>query len=249
MLEIFEDIYISEDLPVAYIKSVNTIVMSDIHIGYEEDMAKKGIFIPKVQLKRFLNIYKRAIETFHTNKIILNGDVKHIFETLGRQEKQELTTMFNQLKDDGIEVKLVKGNHDNFISIVTSKYDNIELVNELRYNNIIITHGHQEILPEEDKLYIIGHEHPRISIRDKLGFSRKFQCFLLAPLKNNSKVLILPAIGTYQAGNDISLIHSNYMSNLMRDYSILEEAKPFIVIEGQGIMEFPQLKLLKDLLL
>ncbi|MBP1357950.1 MAG: phosphoesterase, partial [Sulfolobus sp.] len=66
MLEIFEDIYISEDLPVAYIKSVNTIVMSDIHIGYEEDMAKKGIFIPKVQLKRFLNIYKRAIETFHT---------------------------------------------------------------------------------------------------------------------------------------------------------------------------------------
>ncbi|MCY0859490.1 MAG: metallophosphoesterase [Sulfolobaceae archaeon] len=249
MLELTEGIYVAEDLPVIYIKKINAIVMSDIHIGYEEDMARKGIFIPKIQLKRFLNIYKRAIEAFHTNKVILNGDVKHIFETLGRQEREELNEMFKELKEDGIDVKLVKGNHDNFISKVTSKFDNIELVNEIRDDNLIIIHGHQEIVPEENKLYIIGHEHPRISIRDKLGFSRKFQSFLLVPLRNNSQVLVLPSVGTYQAGNDVSLIHSNYMSTLMRDFSILEEAKPFIIIEGQGIMEFPQLKHLKDLIL
>ncbi|MCY0883855.1 MAG: phosphoesterase, partial [Acidianus infernus] len=62
-----------------------------------------------------------------------------------------------------------------------------------------------------------------------------------------SKALILPAIGSYQAGNDISLIHNNYMSPLIRNYGILEEAKPYVIIEGEGIMEFPKLELLKNI--
>ncbi|BFH74334.1 metallophosphoesterase [Sulfurisphaera javensis] len=249
MISLTEDIFIDEDLPVIYIKRLNSIVLSDVHIGYEEEMASKGIFIPKVQKKRFLTIFRRAREVFKTNKLIINGDLKHTFNRLTKQEKNELTEIFQELKDDGTEITIVKGNHDNYLSLVTEKFDNIKLVDSLTVDNLTIFHGHLNIPIEENKVYIIGHEHPRLGLRDKLGFIRRMQCFLVTPLKNNSKVIVLPAIGIYQAGNDISLIHSNYMSQIMREYSILEKAKPYVIIEKEGIMEFPELGLLKDILL
>ena len=249
MISLIDDIYIDEDLPVVYIKRLNSIVLADVHIGYEEEMASKGIFIPKVQKKRFLNIINRSIDIFKTNKIIINGDLKHSFSKLTRQEKTELTEIFQELKERGINTVVIKGNHDNYISLITEKFDNVDLVDSISIDNLVIFHGHTNIQLEENKIYIIGHEHPRLGLRDKLGFSRKLPCFLLAPLKNNSKALVLPAIGIYQAGNDISLNHSNYMSPLMREFSILEKAKPFVIIEKEGIMEFPELYLLKDIII
>ena len=60
MLEIAKGIYISEDLPVLYIKDADSIVLSDVHIGYEEEMSRKGIYIPKVQKKKFINIVNKS---------------------------------------------------------------------------------------------------------------------------------------------------------------------------------------------
>ncbi|QIW25352.1 metallophosphoesterase [Sulfolobus sp. S-194] len=249
MISLVDDIYIDEDLPVIYIRRFDSIILSDVHIGYEEEMASKGIFIPKVQKKRFLNIFNRAREVFKTNKLIINGDLKHSFSKLTKQEKTELNEIFRILKDEGTEITIIRGNHDNYLSLVTENYDNIKLVESLIVDNIVIFHGHTNIDVDENKIYIIGHEHPRLGLRDKLGFVRRMQCFLVTPLKNNSKVIVLPAIGIYQAGNDISLNHSNYMSPLMREYSILEKSKPYVIIEKEGIMEFPELGLLKDIML
>lgn len=249
MISLTEDIFIDEDLPVIYIKRLNSIVLSDVHIGYEEEMASKGIFIPKVQKKRFITILNRSREIFKTNKLIINGDLKHTFNKLTKQERIELNEIFQILKDEGVELTIVKGNHDNYISLATEKFDNIKLVDSLSVDNLTIFHGHTPIPIEEGKIYVIGHEHPRLALRDKLGFLRRMQCFLVSPLKNNSKVIVLPAVGIYQAGNDISLNHSNYMSNILREFSILEKAKPYVIIEKEGIMEFPELGLLKDILL
>ncbi|ACP35369.1 phosphoesterase [Sulfolobus islandicus Y.G.57.14] len=251
MLELTKGILIAEDLPALYVKHANSVVMSDVHIGYEEEMSRKGIYIPRIQKKRFLSITNRVFSVFNTKKLIVNGDFKHTFEKLTRQEKEELNEILKYLKDNGVEVIIVRGNHDNYISLVTEKFDNVRLVDELDLGEILITHGHKVIEPRNNTTYIIGHEHPRLSIRDKLGFSRKLQCFLSIPIKEreNSQIIVLPAIGIYQAGNDISLIHSNYMSNLIKEHAILEKAKPYVIIEGEGIMEFPELGLIKNILI
>ncbi|AWR98320.1 phosphoesterase [Acidianus sulfidivorans JP7] len=247
MIEIAEGVYIEGDLPVIYLKPLNSIVLSDVHIGYEEEMARKGIFLPRVQRKRFINIIDKSIEIFKTNNIIIDGDLKHIFNGLGKQEKDDLNYIFEYAKQKEINITIVKGNHDNYLSIVADKYD-INMVDEIKNQNYIIFHGHKNIDSiNEESIYIIGHEHPRISLRDKLGFARKLQCFLVVPLKNNSKVVVLPALGIYQSGNDVSLIHSNYMSPIIRNFGILEKAKPYVIIENEGIMEFPELNLLKNI--
>jgi len=248
MIELLNNFYIESDIPVAYSKVLNSIILSDVHIGFEEEMARKGIFLPRVQKKKFLDVVDKAVEVFKTNKIIINGDLKHRLDGIGRQEKKDLEDVLTILRDKGIELKLVKGNHDTYITIVTSKFDNVEVVESIEFDNVVITHGHKEIVPERGKLYVIGHEHPRISLKDRLGFARRFPCFFISPLRNDATLLVLPAVGGYQAGNDITFSHSAYMSNLMREYSILEEAKPYIIIEGEGIMELPKLKFLKDLI-
>jgi Predicted ICC-like phosphoesterases len=54
MLELTKGILIAEDLPALYVKHANSVVMSDVHIGYEEEMSRKGIYIPRIQKKDFL---------------------------------------------------------------------------------------------------------------------------------------------------------------------------------------------------
>ncbi|BBG23864.1 metallophosphoesterase [Sulfuracidifex tepidarius] len=250
MIEIAKSLFIESDLPVVYLKEIDAVVMSDVHIGYEQDMARKGIYIPKVQKKRFLSIYEKSINTFKVKKIIINGDFKHSFEKLTRQENEELSEIFKRTRDDGIEVKVVKGNHDNFISLVTEKFDNVELLEDMKLNDVVITHGHKNVEKSDGMTYILGHEHPRLSVRDKIGYVKRFQVFLKVPVKDSSSnIIVLPSVGTYQAGNDVTILHSGYMSPLIRNHGSLENARPYVIIEGEGIMEFPELKLLRKILI
>lgn len=246
-MEILPGVEIAEDLPAIYLRPLDAVVISDTHIGYEEDMASQGVFIPKVQKKKMTEAYSRALTVFKAKRLIINGDLKHTFSKLTKQEKDELSQIFTDLKEKGVEVIVVKGNHDNYVSLVTEKFD-VQLVEELRVDSFVLIHGHRGIEPEEGKIYIIGHEHPRISIRDRLGFKRKFKAFLTVPLKGNATILVLPSTGIYQPGNDISLVRANYLSPIIREYGILERAKPYIIVENEGIMEFPELGLISDLI-
>lgn len=242
------NIYIESDVPAVYYAGLDAIILSDVHIGFEEDMQRKKVYLPRVQKKRFLKIYRRALEVFKSKRLIVDGDMKHIFEKIGSQEREDLLEIFSALKEDGIDVKVVKGNHDNYITVVTDKFDNVELVDELIDGDILITHGHRPFKLSEGKVAVVGHEHPRISLRDRLGFNRKLQCFLDVPLRDGGRVLVLPAVGTYQAGNDVSLIHNNFLSPTLRNSAVLEDARPYVIIENQGIMEFPPMGALKDIL-
>jgi putative SbcD/Mre11-related phosphoesterase len=250
MIAISDSVFIDGDLPVLYLKRLDGIVMSDIHIGYEQDMAKRGIYIPNVQKKRFLSVYEKSLSTFNFKKLIINGDFKHTFEKLTKQEKDELSEILSRTREDGIEVKVIKGNHDNYISLVVEKFDNVELMDSMEVDNFMITHGHKTIEKKDDKTFILGHEHPRLSIRDRIGYVKRFQVFLTIPVRDSSsKIIVLPPVGTYQAGNDVTMFHSNYMSPLIRNYGSLENAKPYVIVEGEGIMEFPELKLLRKIII
>jgi len=61
-----------------------TLIISDIHIGYEEELNKKGILIPRLSFieigKRLEKIMKEVKGKIDT--IIINGDIKHEFGTI-----------------------------------------------------------------------------------------------------------------------------------------------------------------------
>lgn len=247
LVEILPGIEIAADLPAVYIKPANAVVISDTHIGYEDEMASQGVFIPRVQKKRMIEAYTKALNYFKTRKLVVNGDVKHSFSRLTKQEREELSQIFTDLKEKDVDVTIIRGNHDNYLAQLAEKFD-VRIEESLVFDNIVLYHGHTEVVPEKGKIYVIGHEHPRISIRDSLGFKRRFKAFLVVPLKEGATALVLPSTGIYQPGNDISLIRSNYLSPLIREHATLEKAKSYLIVEGEGIMEFPELELIKDLI-
>ncbi|MEM3979923.1 MAG: phosphoesterase, partial [Ignisphaera sp.] len=141
------------------------------------------------------------------------------------------------------------GNHDTYLLSICRKLG-IDVYDILWLDNILVVHGHQDIRDKKGfSLVIMGHEHPSIALKDPVaGHSTKFPCFLLAPLSRGGYVLVLPALGVYQSGTAISTYSESYLSPIMRSEADLDNARPFIIVEGEGVIELPRLELVEDLM-
>jgi len=250
-MELAENVVIAGSTPVIYIKSINAIVFADSHLGFEEEMARHGLYLPNYQLKKLLEVLNRVFREVKPKRIIIAGDVKHCFSSLSRQERYELSELFNYLTSITSEVIVVRGNHDNYLPLIARKY-NVEIIRDyIVEKGILITHGHKDMdLDNTDfRVLIMGHEHPSISLRDELGCTVKFSCYLVAPMiDSDRKVIVLPASGVYQSGTSITLDKSNYLSPIIKRYVDLENAKPYIIDEDLGVIELPELKAIQDLI-
>ncbi len=249
LFEIYDDIYAVGDLPAIYFKKFNALIIADIHLGFEEDMASKGIFLPRVQLRKSIEIIDKAQNMTRAAQLIIAGDVKHHFEKLGRREVRDLREFFEYVSRRFEKIIIVRGNHDTFMYSFSRKLG-IELYDKLWLNNVLLVHGHRELDKSDSfDIVIMGHEHPSISLKDPVtGYGIKIQCHLIVPLRRGGKALVLPAMGVYQSGTPISISREAYLSPIIRDEGILEEAKPYAIIEGEGIYELPKLSSITDLL-
>jgi len=242
---------IVSSLPAVYVRGINAIVVADLHLGFEEEAAQQGYFLPRIQLSRAREVLREAIDSTGADWVIIAGDVKHSFSRLLPSERRELKSLFEFLSSRSVKITVVRGNHDNYLVLVARDYS-VELVDELYVDGILIVHGHRKprgSYPERLKAVIMGHEHPSIRLRDKLGFIAKLPAFLSAPYPSlNTRLLVLPAVGQYQTGTTVSLSPETYLSPILREDVPLAEIKPYVLAEDLGVLEFPELGLLEDLL-
>ena len=52
-----------------YLKEEATLIFGDLHLGYEEYMHKKGIFVPKTQAKDIFNLIKKQLKLQNQKKL------------------------------------------------------------------------------------------------------------------------------------------------------------------------------------
>lgn len=250
-LELEPGVQVFAPLPCLYIKSVKALVFADAHLGFEEDMAGRGVFLPRVQLRGLISVLEEAFDTVDPARVIIVGDVKHKFDNLSRQEAREVGRLFEYLtKERGVEVHLVRGNHDNYIPTVARKYGVALHDTYLKVDRYLFIHGHTD-LPRDDNGYeivVMGHEHPSLVLRDEIGSVGKLQCFLSVPLRTGAKAVVLPAAGLYQTGTSVSLSKEAYLSPIIKEHAVLEEAKPIVFDKEVGVLEFPRLGSIADLL-
>ncbi len=242
MIEVTPGAEIVDALPALYIRKHKALVVADAHLGYEEEAARHGVFMPRFQLARFLNVLEQALDLVDADRVIIAGDLKHRFDGLGRLERKEVTRAINFIKERVRDVIVVRGNHDNYLPILKDRLG-FEIVEHLILGEYVIIHGHKP-LPSEarGKIVIMGHEHPSIAIRDSIGTVGKFPCFLRGILKDSkTRVVVLPAIGAYQTGSKVTLNPSTYLSPVLREEVVLEELEPIIVDEEIGVLELPRL--------
>jgi hypothetical protein len=243
-MKILDRVEIVEPYPAIWIKEIDSLVIADLHLGYEGIMAEEGIFIPKVQFEEELEMLEQIIEKVKASRIIIDGDVKHEFSETSYHEFIEVRDLFLFLKGRFKEVIVIKGNHDNFIIRVTKRYG-VKLYDHLLLKGFLFLHGHK--IPKNYSrikagYLIIGHEHPAIALFDEIGVKEKIDCFLYGDLKDGKMLIVLPAFSTLMLGSEVNLIpKEELLSPILRELARIEKLKVIGITRELGCLRFPEL--------
>jgi hypothetical protein len=219
-----------------YIKKHKTLVISDLHLGYEEAMNQRGVLVPKTQFKDVYEKLEKILKSIIVETVIITGDLKHEFGTIGDAERKNILSLIDMLLKDGKKVVLLKGNHDIMLPFIARKR-NIEIIESLKIEDILICHG-DEILPEaesqETRVIIMGHEHPAIGLREKAKYE-SYKCFLKGKFKNKI-LIVIPSFNPLTVGTDV--LRNNLLSPFLKQD--LNKFEAFIV-EKEKIYNFGKL--------
>jgi len=230
-----DDIELVDGLPIAYMKSIDAIACTDLHLGYEGVMAKRGVLIPKVNLKYILEALDRALKKTRASTVIINGDIKNEFSTVDIEEFYELYEFINFAKEKGVELILIKGNHDNFVERYKRPF-NLKVYNqEAKVGNYLFFHG--EELPSTIKdinLLIMGHEHPAVVIYDSIDRKVKLNCFLYGYYRRK-RLLVLPALNYFSSGNGVNIEpQENLLAPIFKEIDV-DNMKAIVIGHGETL--------------
>jgi len=63
----------------------DVLIISDIHIGYEEALNKRGMMVPRFQFKILRERIIKILKKYKPSLVIVNGDLKHEFGKISDQ--------------------------------------------------------------------------------------------------------------------------------------------------------------------
>src|SRR3989344_3350422 len=118
-----------------YLIKEKTLIISDIHIGFEESLNRQGILVPRIYFKEFLERLKNMLLD-DVEAVVINGDLKHEFAGMSSSEWQGSKDFFHIL--EGRKVFVIQGNHDPLLPYVLK---NVRILPFLRIEHILIAHG------------------------------------------------------------------------------------------------------------
>ena len=215
-----------------YLKKEKTLIISDIHLGYEEYLQQKGVMLPKQQIKEILQQLKLIFKKVQPRRIIINGDLKHEFGKVLRQEWKDVLRLIDFLFENCQELILIKGNHDVILGPIAEKR-NLKVVNEYQINDLLIIHG-DKLTKTKAKTIIIGHEHPSVTIREGSKFER-YKCFLKGKWKRK-ELIVMPSFNPLLEGTDI--VKEQLLSPFLTDVS---KFNVYVVSKGE-VFRFGKVK-------
>ncbi|MFB6075814.1 MAG: metallophosphoesterase [Candidatus Aenigmatarchaeota archaeon] len=243
-MKIFDRFEVVDCYPALYIPENKILVISDIHLGLEGIMSENGYYMPKFQFEEIENDLVDIFEKVNVSEIVINGDLKHMFSRSSKSEWKEVNKMLDFLKDKVEKITLIKGNHDNYLIYIAKKHD-VDLEDYIKRDDILITHGHRKFDVEDDVEYIIiGHDHPVLSLHDKVGVEETIPCFIYGECRNK-KIVMVPAFSKLSGGCRVNRIKYNedrVFSPVMRGCDINEFRAIGVEREEQLCLKFPKIK-------
>lgn len=210
-----------------FIEKLDLIVISDLQLGREEELRNKGHLIFDQELAKMKRRLFRIIKESGASRILINGDIKHEFARINKQEWDHILDLFDFISEKNIELILIKGNHDNMLEPIASK-KGYKLINYYYEDDFFFCHGDQLINCEEfdkSKFLIIGHEHPALKIDDGVR-SETAKCFLHGSF-NKKELFILPSFSEFTYGTNI--LNQNFLSPFIKN---IKKYAVYVLIEN-----------------
>ena len=146
------------------------LIVTDIHIGFENSMTANEIFIGKNStIDETIQELSEIIDATRSDSVVLLGDIKSSIKTISKNEWDEVPRFFEEIGKK-CEITLIPGNHDaNIQRLVPGNVSMISSTGMVE-DNILLTHGHtmpSENFSHVDKI-IMGHVHPVFFHKDSI---------------------------------------------------------------------------------
>lgn len=154
------------------------LVVGELHIGYETELYHSGVFLRSntgAMLKRLKDLIKET----GAKKLFIIGDLKHNYLDISWQERREVPKFLEELAG-ATEVHVIPGNHDGLIKELIPSGVKLHGQSGYKYKQFYLTHGHAwpgASVCQAETL-VMGHLHPAVEFRDKLGFRSVEYCWL-----------------------------------------------------------------------
>jgi len=183
------------------------LVISDLHLGSETDLIKKGITIDSNWIARDILKEIYELEALHSfNGIIILGDLKNSITHITKNEWETIPTFLKQLSLDK-EIFLIPGNHDGNIDLLVPESVSVSNSSGMIFGDILLIHGHT--LPEQTKSninkIIMGHIHPIFNNSNSVVHGKRLWIYLKIKkesifglkTKGTIEIIIVPTFNKY----------------------------------------------------
>jgi DNA ligase-associated metallophosphoesterase len=172
-----------------YWPAQEALVVSDLHLEKATYLTQFGSPLAPYDTLDTLHRLEALVARYKPRSLILLGDSFHdrgAWERLETKSRQQLVSIL-----DSVETcHLVEGNHD----LGLSKDGGLRFTDDVEIDGIVFRHEpNDSFLPQ-----IVGHFHPKIRV-NLHGHRLTGKGFAV-----NSKLLIMPAFGTFTGGLDIT---------------------------------------------
>jgi len=214
------------------------LIIADLHIGYEEALIEEGILVPRFRLEEMKQEIVELLK-LKPRIVVINGDLKHEFGEISKQEWQETLEILDILLKDKRKVVLIRGNHDTILEPIARK-KRLKVMDYYCINDICVLHGHKilldkEIYSKKIRTIVIGHEHCAVSIREGVK-QELYKCFLKGKW-HGKNLVVMPSFFSIYEGSDVR------KEKLLSPFLNEKDIKNFkIFILGDRVYNFGELR-------
>ena len=186
-----------------------TLVIGDLHLGYEGAMRASGVMIP-------VKLYDKCVSDFDliisgvggfVENIIMLGDIKHEFGFILQDEWNLIVKFIEYVRTRCSKLVIIEGNHDVVLFPVLNKLG-IVAVDFFIWNSVAFAHGYKkfdELYSDNVNYWVLGHGHPAVTLYEGVK-KEKYKCFLVGVYKETGKkkkeVIIVPSFFPLIEGTD-----------------------------------------------
>ena len=175
----------------AWLPASATLVVADVHVGYELAAQRRGGYLPPVQRGAVVGARLTVmVRELSVRRLVIAGDLRHSTLDVDDFERAELAAFAAALPTD-VTLDVVVGNHDRGGSIVGRS-----VLGPMRLGDVDIRHEPPTVRPA--RWTVCGHLHPRVTVRDETGASARYPCALVG-----ESVVVLPAFSEWAGGTSV----------------------------------------------
>lgn len=151
-------------------KRAKTLVIADLHLGWELSLKEKGIHLPS-QTSNLLEKLKDLLATYKPKTLMVIGDVKHTVVAREPAEWREIPGFFDEIGKYATEISVVRGNHDGDLESMLPANVKIHPASGVVVGDVGLFHGHKWPSPVllGCKTLVMGHLHPTVVFHDAAG--------------------------------------------------------------------------------